>query len=221
MSFEETSSPFYASNHRPPHETPPPHSVGNVVRGCLRFVWEVVQTLLLAGLLYLGINQVTARVRVQGTSMYPTFKSGEFVLVYRWAYRFSSPHRGDVVIFHPEAFPGTRARTPQSEYIKRIIGLPGETVTVRGGRVFINDVPLQEPYIAEPPRYRGVWHVPQGKVFVLGDNRNGSTDSHVFGPVPMQRIVGRAVLVYWPPSAWRFFSSPLYAALQTSSTPTP
>lgn len=183
-------------------------------RGCLRaffrFVWEIIQTLLIAGLLYLGINAVTARVRVQGMSMRPTFKSGEFVLVYRLAYRFSEPHRGDIVIFHPQAFPNAPRHAPEDDYIKRIIGLPGETVRVEGGKVYVNGKPLNEPYIAEPPRYHGVWHVPPGEVFVLGDNRNNSTDSHVFGPVPINRIVGRAVLVYWPPEAVRVFHRPDY-----------
>ncbi len=222
MSFESPPpSPrpegFSQVNGVPPAEQP----LGKALRGCLSFVWEVLQTLLLAGVLYLGINQATARVRIYGTSMYPTFKSGEFVLVYRWAYHFASPQRGDIVIFHPEAFPGAPRRASQDEYIKRIIGLPGETVTVRDGRVFINNVPIEEPYIAEPPRYRGVWRVPPGQVFVLGDNRNDSTDSHVFGPVPLDRIVGRAVLVYWPPSAWRFFSPPPYPALQPTPSPSP
>jgi len=193
-----------------PEERPPKG------RGCLsaffRFVWEIVQTLLIAGLLYLGINAITARVRVQGMSMRPTFKSGEFVLVYRLAYRFSEPHRGDIVIFHPQAFPNAPRHAPEDDYIKRIIGLPGETVRVEGGRVYVNGRPLREPYIAEPPRYRGVWRVPPGEVFVLGDNRNNSTDSHVFGPVPMNRIVGRAVLVYWPPEAARIFHRPAYEA---------
>jgi len=192
-------------------ELPPEPPRRSPLRGCLTFLWEVVQTLVIAGLLYLGINAVTARVRVQGHSMVPTFKSGEYVLVYRLAYKFSEPQRGDIVVFHPEAFPNAPQEALADDYIKRVIGLPGEHVEVRGGAVFVNGQRLSEPYIAEPPYYRGVWDVPPGEVFVLGDNRNNSTDSHVFGPVPIDRIVGKAVLVYWPSDAWRWLKNPTYA----------
>ncbi len=203
MQPELTPSPEFG-------ELPPEPPRRSPLRGCLSFVWEVLQTLIIAGLLYLGINALTARVRVQGFSMRPTFKSGEYVLVYRLAYRFTEPQRGDIVVFHPEAFPEA-PRAPSDDYIKRIIGLPGEHVEVRGGIVFVNGQPLEEPYIAEPPHYQGVWDVPAGEVFVLGDNRNNSTDSHVFGPVPIDRIVGKAVLVYWPSDAWRWLKTPVYA----------
>ncbi len=196
----------------PPEETPAEPPKKSLLRGLLSFLWEVVQTLALAGVLYLGINALTARVRVEGFSMYPTFKSGEFVLVYRLAYRTSPPHRGDIVVFQPQAFPSLASKNHQDDYIKRVIGLPGEEVAVRDGHVYIDGHLIVEPYIAEPPHYSGVWKVPPGEVFVLGDNRNNSTDSHFFGPVSLEQMVGRAVLVYWPPRAWRVLHDPQYPA---------
>ncbi len=181
-------------------ERPP----SNFARGCLRFLLDVVETIALAVLLYLAINAVAARVRVQGRSMYPTFKGGEFILVYRLAYHNSLPHRGDIIVFHPEMIKkqGFGWLNVENDFIKRVIGLPGEEVKIYGGKVYINGKPLKEPYIAEPPRYTGVWKIPKGKVFVLGDNRNNSTDSHVFGPVPIKYIIGRAVFIYYPPGEW-------------------
>lgn len=185
-------------------EEPAPPTSGGWVEGCLQFVRETLETLLLALVLYLALNLVTARVAVQGLSMYPTFKGGEAVLVYRWAYRWHPPQRGDIVIFHPRRFPG-------EEYIKRVVGLPGEEVVIRDGAVYINGQRLEEPYIAEPPRYQGRWVVPEGHIFVLGDNRNHSQDSHVFGPVALDQVVGKAVFVYWPPGAWGKIETPVFA----------
>jgi signal peptidase I len=88
------------------------------------------------------------------------------------------------------------------ELIKRVIGLPGETVKVEGGIVSINDVPLQESYIAARPAYSGKWEVPAGYLFVLGDNRNDSSDSHSWGLLPAENVAGKAILVYWPLPEW-------------------
>ncbi len=183
-----------------PEDQAPRPSAG---RSCLRLIWEVIQTLLLALLMYLGLNYLTARVQVHGQSMYPTFKGGEFVLVYRQAYHWGKPQRGDIVVFHPGAM-------SQEDYIKRVIGLPGETVRIRNGVVYINGQPLDEPYINDPPRYEGEWTVPEGFIFVLGDNRNNSRDSHVMGPVPLDTVVGRAVFVYWPPESWGKIERPQF-----------
>lgn len=189
---------------------PKPSRARRAARGCLTLLWEVVQTLVLAALIYFAVNALTVRVQVQGYSMRPTFRSGEFVLVYRLAYRFGEPHRGDIVIFHPSTFANAPRHSADEDYIKRIIGLPGEHVEIRGGAVYIDGKRLNEPYILEPPRYHGAWNVPTGKVFVLGDNRNNSTDSHILGPVAMDSIVGKAVLVYWPMDAWRILRPPAY-----------
>jgi signal peptidase I len=160
-----------------------------------RFLVDVLETLVLSVLLFLGINAISARIRVDGSSMEPSLHSGEFVIVNRLAYKFGEPEHGDVVVFH---FPGD----PNQEYIKRIIGLPGDRIRVQDGVVFINNQATDEPYIAANPRYQGDWNVPADHIFVLGDNRNNSSDSHNFGPVPMVNMIGEAFFIYWPPTDW-------------------
>jgi len=161
--------------------------------GLMRFFFDVLETLVISLLLFAGVNLISARIRVEGFSMEPTFHNGELVIVNKLAYRFSLPQRGDVVIFH---YP----RNPQEEFIKRVIGLPGEQISVRNGKVFINGQELEEPYITSPPNYTLEAIVPDGTVYVLGDNRNNSSDSHNWGSLPLDMIIGKAVFVYWPPS---------------------
>lgn len=159
--------------------------------GCLGFFIDTVETILLALVLFLAINALSARVRVENVSMQPTLKPGEFLLVNRVAYKFGQPSIGDIIVFHA---PGTN----DMDYIKRVVGLPGDQVRITDGIVYVNNQPLYEPYIAEAPRYTGTWDVPQNEYFVLGDNRNNSSDSHMWGFVPHEDIVGRALLIYWP-----------------------
>jgi len=159
------------------------------------FFFDILETLLLSALLFLVINTLTARVRVDGFSMLPTLKDNELALVNRLAYRFGRPERGDIIVFH---FPVN----PKEDLIKRIIGLPGEEVVVSDGKVFINGTALEEPYIASSPAYTTKWSVPEGYLFVLGDNRNDSADSHTWGLLPLHNVVGKAVLVYWPITDW-------------------
>ena len=161
-----------------------------------RFVLDILETLILAVVLYFGINAVSARVRVDGFSMRPTLQDGEYILVNKLAYKTGEPHRGDIVVF---VFPVN----PQEDLIKRVIGLPGESVSVHNGTVSVNGVALAEPYIASPPAYDGDWVVPEGQLFVLGDNRNDSRDSHQWGLLPIENVIGRAVLIYWPPEEWQ------------------
>lgn len=155
-----------------------------------RFLLDILETVGLAVVLFLAINVVSARVRVDGYSMRPTLENGEFVLVNRLTYKFDEPERGDIIVF--------RSLNAPEDLIKRVIGLPGETVRVDDGQVFINDALLSEPYIAAAPIYSGIWTVSEDQLFVLGDNRNDSSDSHAWGLLPMDNIVGKAVLVYWP-----------------------
>jgi signal peptidase I len=163
-------------------------------------VLEVLQTVVMALILYFVIDQVLGRVRVENISMLPTLKAGEFILVNKLAYKVGDYHRGDVVIFH---YP----RDPHEDYIKRIIGLPGDVVLIQGGLVYINDRPLTEAYISAPPSYSGSWTVPEGQIFVLGDNRNQSSDSHSWGFVPSENVVGRALVVYWPLDNFKILNS--------------
>ncbi len=156
-----------------------------------RLVLDIVETLLLALVLYFGIDAISSRVRVQNVSMQPTLFEGEFVLVSKLSYWFGSPEIGDVVVFHAPSEPG-------EDFIKRVIGTPGDYVVVEDGRVSVNGTFLDEPYLADVPRYEGEWSVPMDSYFVLGDNRNSSSDSHRWGYVISDEIVGKAVLIYWP-----------------------
>lgn len=161
-----------------------------------RFLLDVLETLVLAVVLYFGINAVSARVRVDGFSMRPTLQDGEYILINKLAYKLGQPMRGDIVVF---VFPVN----PEEDLIKRIIGLPGDTITVQDGVLSINGVVMNEPYISAPPAYDGTWQVSEGELFVLGDNRNDSRDSHQWGLLPVENVIGRAVLIYWPPEEWQ------------------
>jgi signal peptidase I len=160
-----------------------------------RFTLDIIETLVLAVILFLAINAISARVRVDGFSMRPTLQDGEFVLVSKLNYQFGTVQRGDIIVFH---FP----MDPKQELIKRVIGLPGDHITVGAGTVSVNGQVLNEPYIAAAPAYSGNWDVPDGQLFVLGDNRNDSSDSHSWGLLPARNVVGKAVVIYWPPPLW-------------------
>ena len=173
--------------------------------GLVRFIIDVVETLVLSIVLFAAINAVSARIRVDGASMEPTLQSGEFVIVNKLAYWFGEPTIGDVIVFH---FP----RDPDQEYIKRIIGLPGDQVEIKDGEVFVNGQVLSEDYIAASPVYDVVSDVPEDSLFVLGDNRNNSSDSHNWGSVPLDYIIGKATFVYWPPTEWGVVEQPQTAS---------
>lgn len=160
-----------------------------------QFAFDLIETLVLAVVLYFGINAISARVRVDGFSMNPTLKDGEYVLVSKLSYRLGEPQHGDIIVFK---YPGQ----PSQDLIKRIIGLPGDRVIVEGANVYVNEEMLVEPYIAASPVYQGRWQVPEGYLFVLGDNRNDSSDSHSWGLLPVENVIGKAILIYWPPPEW-------------------
>ena len=187
MNGEREDTPLEA---RPPQASPQPNP-----SGAARLLQDILQTLLISAVLFLGINTITARIRVDGFSMEPSMHSGEFVIVNKLAYKFTPVRRFDVIVF---LFP----RNPDQEYIKRVIGLPGDEVVIADKQVRVNGELLDEPYILQPPAYSGTWVVPEGSLFVLGDNRNNSSDSHNWGPVPLDYVIGKAVLIYWPPSEW-------------------
>jgi len=164
---------------------------GSKRSSCMGFIIDTVETILLALILFLGINAVSARVRVENVSMEPTLTQGEFLLVNRVAYKIGTPKIGDIIIFHA---PGA----DDLDYIKRLIGRPGDTVHVEDGVVYVNGQALYETYIADKPNYSGTWEVPEGQFFVLGDNRNNSSDSHLWGFISEDAVVGKALLIYWP-----------------------
>lgn len=160
---------------------------------------EILETLLLIAAAYILINLISARYQVQGPSMYPNFADHEVLFVSRLHYLLGKPERLDIVVFH---FPDN----PQDDYIKRIIGLPGEIVELRHTQVYINGRALDEPYLYEaclpgrcPDR---LWVLGPDEFFVMGDNRNESSDSRAFGPIRRKFIVGEVLARYWPPSAW-------------------
>jgi signal peptidase I len=133
-------------------------------------------------------------VRVEGTSMQPELRDQDRLFIDKFFFRFEKINRGDVVVFH---YP----RDPEKSYIKRVIGLPGDTVAIRLGRVFIDNQPIEESYV--PRRYRdtrsmGEMVVPPDEYFVMGDHRSISSDSRDFGPVDRELIYGKAAFIYWP-----------------------
>lgn len=162
-----------------------------------RIFVDMLQTLLLSAAIFLALNFISARIRIESVSMQPTLYENDFVLVNRLAYKLGQPGRGDVIVFHYPPNP------EQEPYIKRVIGLPGDAVEVRDGQVFVNGNLIREPYIKDAPAYTGVWQVPQDSLFVLGDNRNNSSDSHAWGFVPLQNVIGTAEFVYLPPAHWQ------------------
>jgi signal peptidase I len=159
------------------------------------FLLDLLETVGLAVVLFLVINALSARVRVDGSSMLPTLHDSEFVLVNKLAYHTGSPTRGDIIVFQS-------ITVKDLDLIKRVMGLPGDHIVIGNGKVSVNGQTLNEPYTAAAPDYSGEWHVPNGCLFVLGDNRNDSSDSHVWGFLPIQNVIGKALLIYWPPTEW-------------------
>jgi signal peptidase I len=182
--------------------------------GCL---FEVVETLVLTVLIFLGIQTFVAQpYQVEQESMEQTLLPGQYVLVDKLTPRWSAYERGDIVVFHaPEGF------KPANDvpFIKRVIGLPGDTVELRAGAVYVNDVELEEGYVfddggnlgTEPgPEGAASWVVPTSMLFVLGDHRPASEDSRVFGPIAISSVLGRAWLRYWPLDSFGILKPPTY-----------
>ncbi len=196
------NKPFEPYNAEMPPASPPQDTRSAWVN----FLLETIQTIVLAVALYFLIDSVVARVRVENISMEPTLMPGEFILVNKLAYRLGDYKYGDVIVFH---YPPD----PSVDYIKRVVGLPGDEVRIGNNRVEVNGYSLEEDYIAAEPEYEGVWKVPPNSLFVLGDNRNSSSDSHDWGYVPFNNVVGKALVVYWPFSDMKVLSrSPIVNA---------
>jgi signal peptidase I len=165
------------------------------------FLREIFDTLVLIGAIYALVNLATVRFFIDGPSMQPNFHAGEFLLVNRLSYLFGGPDQGDVVVFEA---PGSQPDDPP--LIKRLIGMPGDTVELRNQQVYVNGEALNEPYILEMCSLSmcrdGAWELGPNEYFFMGDNRNNSRDSRRFGPVTREHVVGEALLRYWPPSEW-------------------
>jgi signal peptidase I len=159
-------------------------------------VREVLITLGLALAIFIIMQTTIQSSIVDGSSMQPGLEDGQRLIVFKAAYTFGDPQRGDIIIIHPPV-------APQKQWVKRLIGMPGDTIEVRNGTVYVNGVPLEEPYIKDEPEYRfGPFTVPEENYFVMGDNRNNSTDSHYGWTVTRDDIVGEVWLRIWPLSKW-------------------
>jgi signal peptidase I len=163
---------------------------------------EIVETIALTLIIFLVIRFAIQSYRVEGVSMQPGLQSDQYVLVNKMAYLFHAPERGDVIVFH---FPLDTSK----DFIKRVIGLPGDTISYTSTTVQVNGVVLNEPYISEKanPLGKNPFVVPPNEYFVMGDNRPASDDSRDWGYVPKDYIVGKAVMIYWPLNKWQLIST--------------
>ncbi len=165
---------------------------------------ELVETIVLSLLIFLLIRGVVQNYRIESLSMQPNFYEGQFILVNKLAYRLGQPERGDVVVFH-------NPNNPSEDYIKRIIGLPGDTLEVRDQQIILNGQPLDEPYATNPIAafdQFGPTVVEPDHIFVMGDNRPNSSDSRRIGAIDEELIVGRAWVRVWPVQEWEVIRHP-------------
>lgn len=163
----------------------------------MKIVRDVIMPLIVALIVAAAFQVAVASFKVYGSSMLPNIHPGEYILVSKIAYFFHPPERGEIIVFHSP-------HNPNSDLIKRIVALPGDTVEVKNRKVFINGNPLVEPYTTQPPKYDFPrQEIGADRYFVLGDNRNNSSDSHKGWTVPRQNIIGKAWITYWPFDKWR------------------
>ncbi|MDD5082171.1 MAG: signal peptidase I [Dehalococcoidales bacterium] len=160
---------------------------------------EIVFTVVAALVIFFALQATVQSSPIVGSCMEPSLQEeGQRLLINKVIYHFHEPERGDIIVFHPPKQPASAL-----PYIKRVIGLPGETVEVKSGNVYINGEILDEPYLKESPTYTlSPLQIPEDNYFVLGDNRNVANDSHVWGTVPRENLIGKAWLSIWPPESW-------------------
>ncbi len=204
-------------------------------RRAFTFARELVETILLTLVIFVAVRTLVVNFRVDGESMRPSLTNGQYLLVNKAVffhfdlntarnilpgedtnvkdvvYIFHPPQRGDIVVFNPPA-------PSDKPYVKRVIGLPGDRVAVRNKQVFVNGTTIAESYIAAEPGYTyplggGEYTVAAGNIFVLGDNRNNSSDSHAFGQVPLDNVIGKAIVSYWPPEGFGIIPHERYTGL--------
>jgi signal peptidase I len=179
---------------------------------------ELVETIVLTLLIFVVIQNLIAQpFKVDGQSMENTFLDGQYVLVDRISHVWSPYVRGQVIVFHPPS----GIEIGNDPFIKRVIGLPGDTVSLRKGQVYVNGTAIDEPYLfrdaagqVEPTDSltgQSTWTVPSGDLFVMGDHRQVSDDSRAFGPIPISSVIGRALVRYWPVSEFGVIPTATYA----------
>ncbi|HLQ48902.1 MAG TPA: signal peptidase I [Candidatus Dormibacteraeota bacterium] len=190
--------------------------------GCLL---EIVETLVLTLLIFWVIQSFVAQpYRVEQQSMETTLEPDQYVLVDKLTPHWDAYKRGDIVVFTPPK--GWASGTTDTPYIKRVIGIGGDTITIHDGKVFVNNIQLVEPYVfqengkpqeTEDVLQTGEWVVPQGELFLMGDHRQSSADSREFGTVAVDKVIGRAWLRYWPINTLEILPTPTHPELQTAA----
>ena len=190
--------------------------------GCLL---EIVETLALTLIIFVVIQNFIAQpYKVQQSSMERTLMQEQYVLVDKLTPRFDAYKRGDIVVFTP---PEDWVGADKTPFIKRVIGVGGDTVEIHDGGVYINDERLDEPYIytesdgsvQTTDAAQDSWVIPGDELFLMGDHRQDSADSRAFGPVPVNQVIGRAWLRYWPFDTFGVLATPTYAAPSESPAP--
>ena len=186
-------------------EPPPQAQTGRT--GFKTLLFDVLETIFLTIVIYAVLSTFIGRYKVLSVSMEPALYEGQYLLISKQTHKIWPLKRGDVVVFR---YP----RNPKKNYIKRIIGLPGEKVAFRSSRLYINDELVSEPWLVRPTQgASGEWQLGEDEYFVMGDNRNNSSDSRAWGPVDRRLIIGKALLCYWPVKSW--------GLIQHGPTPTP
>ncbi|OGK24823.1 signal peptidase I [Candidatus Roizmanbacteria bacterium RIFCSPHIGHO2_12_FULL_37_9b] len=192
-----------------------------IVKGIIDFVMDILETIVFIGSLFIVVYFFIVQPnQVKGASMEPTFFSGEYILTSKITYKFRSPHRGDVIIFKSP-------KNPDIDYIKRIIGLPGDKIVIQDAKIYVNDQVLEENYISAETN---LWEsgyikegspvsVPPNMLFVMGDNRPRSSDSREFGPVPLDAVIGEVFFRYFPANKMGTIINPIPKILQSYLLP--
>ena len=221
MSSDNSSDRTDDSPVNPPTDPKQAPPVPNQEHPVKNFILDNLPTVTVAILLAVGVRVFVAEPRyIPSSSMEPTLLIDDRLIIDKLSIRWSKPERGEIIVFNPPIHPAVEDAS--KVYIKRVIGVPGDRISIHDGKVFINDAPLNEPYIAAPPNYTlptqddvlcpkcfrpdnvqsakgySFFTVPNGKYWVMGDNRNNSSDSHAWGFMPEENLVGRAVFRYWP-----------------------
>ena len=177
-----------------------------------RLIRELIETIAFTLLIFLVIRFAAQSFRVDGESMEPGFHTDEYVLVDKVTYLFHAPERGDIIVFH---YPLDTSR----DFIKRVIGVPGDVVSTTSNDVIVDGQTLHEPYISVPFNFASdKWKLGPNQFFVMGDNRNNSLDSRSWGLLDKSYIVGKVVAVYWPVTNWEFINTfpSVFAAIHPS-----